>query len=79
MGIFNSFGTENGVILIFLLALGLLFLIKPYWHVKFLSWSQKFFLAAKFIPTERTTKIIRLYGAIFLLLAVGFLFLTFFN
>lgn len=56
------------------LILGLIFTFKPKWHVKFLIWSQKFFLGANFIPSKKTENIIRYFGSAFLILAFVFLY-----
>ena len=47
------------------LPVGLVFMIKPEWPLKWEIWQQKVFMGAKFIPSKRTILITRILGAIF--------------
>lgn len=65
------------ILFIVCFVLGLIFFIKPDWHVRFLIWSQKVFLEANFVPSKKTKIIVRYYGVIFIFAALIFLFSAF--
>lgn len=55
---------------------GLIFLVKPDWHIKFIIWSQRVFMGAKYIPSKKTEIVIRAVGAIFAALGLVFFYLA---
>lgn len=59
------------------LIIGLTFLIKPDWMLKFQIWSAKAFMGAKYAPSKRTRIIVRAFGAVFTILGLIFLYLSF--
>ncbi|MBU3913048.1 MAG: hypothetical protein KKE50_03050 [Nanoarchaeota archaeon] len=64
--------TPEGALLLgfVFIILGLFFLIKPEWFIKFQIWNQKFFLGAKYIPSKRTYLFVRLFGVLWMLGAI---------
>jgi len=73
---FHHYHSHGWIFAVVVFILGLIFLVKPEWHIRFLVWSQEAFLGAKFVPSDKTKTIIQYYGVLFVAVALVIVWLT---
>jgi len=61
---------EQYIVGFIFLLLGGLNVVRPDFMVRFQVWSQRFFMGAQYIPSVRTYKVNRIFGAFFLLIGL---------
>ena len=61
---------EQYIVGVVLLVFGGLNVVRPDLMVRFQVWSQRVIMGAQYVPSERTYKVNRIFGALFVLLGL---------
>ena len=64
---------EQYIVGFVLLVFGGMNVVRPDLMVRFQVWSQRVIMGAQYVPSERTYKVNRMFGVVFVLLGLGIL------
>lgn len=62
--------TESQIVGLILLIVGGLNVVRPELLLRFQTWSQRVIMGAKYEPGQRTYKVVRIIGAVFMVLGL---------